>query len=52
MSHLLEKVQQFKEEIDPELSHLDLSDFIDAVALTPREKKQAKEFLKKLKKYK
>ena len=35
---------------DPSLSDLPLQDFVKEVALTPREKKQAQQFLKELKK--
>jgi len=47
---LVFEIEKFKNDIDPELSHLDLSEFVKAVALTPKEKKQAEKYLMELKK--
>ena len=44
-------IREFKYEIDPDLAHLDLHEFIDAVALTPGEKKLAKKMLLELSTY-
>lgn len=50
MRDLVFDIERFKNGIDPDLSHLDLTEFVKAVALTPKEKKQAEIFLKQLKK--
>ena len=47
---LIFEIETFKNGIDPDLSHLDLTEFVKAVALTPKEKKQAENYLMKLKK--
>lgn len=55
-AQLLEaQIEIFKENIaeglaDPSLAKLDLEEFIEAVALTPREKKQASQYLRELNK--
>lgn len=41
-------IEVFKNNIDPDLSHLPLEVFIESVALTPRERKQAKQYLMEL----
>ena len=40
------RIKHFMDQIDPELSHLPLEEFIDSVALTKGERKEAKELLK------
>jgi hypothetical protein len=49
MDKLLKEINNFKRDIDPELAHLDLFDFVKAVALTPKERKLAESYLKKIK---
>lgn len=44
-------IREFKYDIDPDLAHLDLNEFVEAVALTPGEKKLAKKFLLELSTY-
>lgn len=46
---LIKKINEFKKEIDPELAHLEISEFIEAVALTPQERKLAGSYIKELK---
>ena len=41
-------IEVFKNNIDPDLAHLPLEEFVEAVALTPRERKQAKNYLMEL----
>ena len=47
---LVFEIERFKNNIDSDLSHLDLTEFVKAVALTPKEKKQAEKYLKELRK--
>ena len=47
---LVFEIERFKNNIDSDLSHLDLTEFVKAVALTPKEKKQAEKYLMELKK--
>lgn len=42
---LIFQIEKFKNNIDPDLSHLDLAEFVKSVALTPKEKKQADKYL-------
>ena len=42
------KIEVFKNNIDEELAHLPLEEFVHAVALTPREQKEAEGYLKQL----
>ena len=48
MDTLGEKVEVFKLGIDEELAHLPLEEFIHAVALTKRERKQATDLIKQM----
>lgn len=44
-----DEIQMFKENIDRDLAHLDIREFIVAVALTPKEKKYISNLIKQIK---
>jgi hypothetical protein len=48
--YLIFEIDRFKNNIDSDLSHLDLTEFVKSVALTPKEKKQAEKYLIELRK--
>lgn len=46
---LTEEIQNFKNNIDPDLAHKDIESFVNSVALTPSERKLAMYYIKQKK---